>query len=44
MASSPPNDLPPEMPENPPPGADTPDGPPFEPVPDTDPAVDSVQA
>jgi len=26
-----PTDLPPEMPENPPPGADTPDGPPPEP-------------
>ncbi len=30
MASRPPDDLPPEMPENPPPGADTPDAIPSE--------------
>jgi hypothetical protein len=39
MASRPPNDLPPEMPENPGPGEDTPDGPPSpdDPAPDSDP-------
>lgn len=37
MASRPPEDLPPEMPENPGPGADTPDGPPE----DADPHPDS---
>jgi hypothetical protein len=35
MASRPPDELPPEMPENPPPGADTLDGVPLEP--ETDP-------
>jgi hypothetical protein len=38
MASRPPIDIPPEMPENPPPGADTPDHPaePDEPIPTPD--------
>jgi hypothetical protein len=42
MASRPPDELPPEMPENPLPGADTPDGPPLDPIPETDPAVDTL--
>jgi hypothetical protein len=40
MASRPPDELPPEMPENPGPGADTPDGPPFEPEPNRVPLAD----
>jgi hypothetical protein len=40
MASRPPEDLPPEMPENPGPGADTPDMPPFEPDGDSVPFAD----
>ncbi len=34
MATRPPSDLPVEMPEAPLPGADTPDSPPIEPIPD----------
>lgn len=40
MASRPPDELPPEMPENPGPGADTPDSPPVEPEGDPVPAAD----
>ena len=39
MASRP-EDVPAEMPENPGPGADTPDGPPTEPLPDYVPPAD----
>jgi hypothetical protein len=40
MASRPREDLPPEMPENPGPGADTPDSSPVEPKGDAVPAAD----
>jgi hypothetical protein len=42
MASRPPDELPPEMPVNPPPDADTPDGPPIEPENEPIPMVDQV--
>jgi hypothetical protein len=43
VASRPPDELPPEMPENPDPGADTPDGPPVEANRDPAPLTDQVR-